>query len=149
MRRRVLPALALIAALLAGVLPAGAQPAAPAALPDLDVVDPVRFDYGDAIVEHRQVPSRNGVDLIWIDIIRPRTAEPVPAIMMVSPYFNTLGRGWRGELKTPHQGPSNPGLAVTRLLGAGTRETRFPGVVRRVLRPARVRLRRDGPARDA
>jgi X-Pro dipeptidyl-peptidase len=104
-----------------------ASPAQPG-LPDLDVVDPVRFSYEDAVRESVQVPSRNGVDQIWVDIIRPRTAagEKVPTIMMASPYFNTLGRGWRGELKTPHQGPSNPGLVATQGLGAGTAETPYP-----------------------
>jgi X-Pro dipeptidyl-peptidase len=97
-------------------------------LPDLDAIDPVRYSYEEAVRESVQVPSRNGVDLIWVDIIRPKTeaGEKVPTIMMASPYFNTLGRGWRGELKTPHQGPSNPGLAATRLLGAGTVETPYP-----------------------
>ena len=97
-------------------------------LPDLGVIDPVCFSYEDAIRESVQVPSRNGIDLIWVDVIRPRTApgETVPTIMMASPYFNTLGRGWRGELKTPHQGPSNPGLVATGLLGAGSIETPYP-----------------------
>jgi X-Pro dipeptidyl-peptidase len=97
-------------------------------LPDLDVVDPVRFDYEEAVRESVQVPSRNGVDMIWVDIIRPKTevGEKVPTIMMASPYFNTLGRGWKGELKTPHQGPSNPGLIATGVLGAGSLETPYP-----------------------
>ena len=97
-------------------------------LPDLDAVDPVRFSYEEAVRESVQVPSRNGVDQIWVDIIRPKTevGEKVPTIMMASPYFNTLGRGCRGELKSPHQGPSNPGLVATRLLGAGTIETPYP-----------------------
>ena len=121
-----------------GVLPAKAAAAQDGAkkdkpkkaepLPELDAIDPVRFSYEDAVRESVQVPSRNGVDLIWVDIIRPKTeaGEKVPTIMMASPYFNTLGRGWRGELKTPHQGPSNPGLLATRVLGAGQSETPYP-----------------------
>ena len=99
-----------------------------AALPDLDAIDPVRYSYEEAVRESVQVPSRNGIDLIWVDIIRPKTevGEKVPTIMMASPYFNTLGRGWRGELKSPHQGPSNPGLIATRVLGAGSIETPYP-----------------------
>jgi X-Pro dipeptidyl-peptidase len=131
-----LAATALPAALAGPALPPVASPKAAAAvpaaqsaaLPDLDAVDPVRFSYEEAVRESVQVPSRNGVDQIWVDIIRPKTeaGEKVPTIMMASPYFNTLGRGWRGELKTPHQGPSNPGLIATRVLGAGSVETPYP-----------------------
>ena len=28
--------------------------------------------------------------------------------MIASPYYNTLGRGWKRELKEPHQGPEAP-----------------------------------------
>ncbi|MDT7545882.1 MAG: X-Pro dipeptidyl-peptidase, partial [Actinomycetota bacterium] len=73
-------------------------------LPDMDTLDGPRYSLKDAIVEHALVPSRNGIDSIWVDIIRPRT-EPgvkVPTIMDASPYFNTLGRGWQGDCKTPH-----------------------------------------------
>lgn len=107
-------------------------------LPSLDAIDPVRFSYDDAIVEHEFITTRTGTPAgtgtglapsdtqIWIDIIRPDTDEPVPTILISSPYYNVLGRGWRGELKSPTQGPSNPGLAATRPLGAGTIETAFP-----------------------
>jgi X-Pro dipeptidyl-peptidase len=73
-------------------------------LPDMDAIDPAKYSYKDAIVEHALVPSRNGHDTIWVDIIRPKTKPgvKVPTIMDASPYFNTLGRGWSGDCKTPH-----------------------------------------------
>lgn len=125
MRRQTLAALIAVLSLLAVALPAAAVETE-SGLPDLDEIDPVRFSYDDAIRESVQVTTRNGIDQIWIDIIRPKTDEKVPAIMMASPYFNTLGRGWKGELKTPHMGPSNPGHAATRALGGGSIETPYP-----------------------
>ncbi|MBW3620452.1 MAG: CocE/NonD family hydrolase, partial [Actinobacteria bacterium] len=89
---------------------------------DLDRLDPVRYSYEDAIVEWVQVGSRNGKDRIWVDLIRPDTGdtgEPVPTILIASPYYNTLGRGWRGELKTPHQGPEVPTSPGVPLLAGG------------------------------
>jgi X-Pro dipeptidyl-peptidase len=87
------------------------------ALPDLDVVDPVRYSLDDAVVEHVRVPSRNGIDTIWVDIIRPATEPGVelPTILNASPYYNTLGRGWEGHCKTPTgttlpPSPGAPGL---------------------------------------
>jgi X-Pro dipeptidyl-peptidase len=77
------------------------------AKPDLDAVDPRRFDYEDAIVEYEHIPTRTGAEA-WVDVIRPDTDEPVPTIMIASPYYNTLGRGWKRELKEPHQGPEAP-----------------------------------------
>lgn len=84
-------------------------------LPDLDQLDPVRFVYEDAIVEHYQVPTRKnpptcnpsvGIatcpDTIWVDIVRPNTDGPVPTILMASPYFNNSGRGFKAERKIPH-----------------------------------------------
>jgi len=88
-----------------------------AGLPDLNRIDPVRFPYDSALVEHYQVPTRKNPptcipatiatcpDTIWIDVIRPDTQEKVPAIMMSSPYFNTLGRGYKAQCKSPHQSP--------------------------------------------
>jgi X-Pro dipeptidyl-peptidase len=71
------------------------------------------------------VQSRDGVDEIWVDLIRPRTAPGVrvPAIMMASPYYNTLGRGFKGECKTPTQSPPGglPGSP-----GCGKKVTAFP-----------------------
>ena len=95
-------------------------------LPDLDQIDPVRFDRDDAIVEHAQVTTRNGIDQMWVDIVRSDTDEPVPTILIVSPYYNTLGRGWRGELKQAHQGPDNPGAMVGQALGGGSTFVEFP-----------------------
>ncbi|HVF20955.1 MAG TPA: CocE/NonD family hydrolase, partial [Mycobacteriales bacterium] len=99
-----------------------ATPPQTAALPDLDRIDPVRFAYDDAIIEHYQVPTRKNPptcmpavslatcpDLVWVDVIRPNTeAVKVPTIMMSSPYFNTNGRGFKGERKTPHSTTPNP-----------------------------------------
>lgn len=102
------------------------EPVEPRPLPDLDDIDPVRFDRDAAVVEHVQVTTRGGVDRMWVDIVRPDTDEPVPTILISSPYYNTLGRGWRGELKSPHQGPSNPLGAVNRSLGGGSAEAPFP-----------------------
>jgi X-Pro dipeptidyl-peptidase len=125
MNRRPLLVVAVVWALSLALLPAaGAQEA----LPDLDAIDPVTHSYDDAIVEHVQVPSRDGVNQIWVDIIRPATepGEPVPTIMMASPYFNTLGRGYLSELKTPHAGPSDPKIVRSALYGGGGTETPFP-----------------------
>jgi X-Pro dipeptidyl-peptidase len=121
--RRVGVTVLLASGLVLGLLaPASAEGQAE---PDLDAIDPIRFDYDDAIVEFSQVTSRNGVDQIWVDIIRPDTDEPVPTILIASPYYNTLGRGWRGELKSPHQGPAIPTSPGFPALG-GTSHTPFP-----------------------
>ncbi|HEV2891525.1 MAG TPA: CocE/NonD family hydrolase [Frankiaceae bacterium] len=76
-------------------------------LPDLDRIDPVRYSYKDAVRESVQVTARDGVNQIWVDLIRPKTPAGVrvPTILMASPYFNTLGRGYKGECKTPTQSP--------------------------------------------
>lgn len=94
-------------------------------LPDMNKLDPVRYSLEDAIVEGVEVPSRNGIDTIWVDIIRPKTASGVklPVIMDASPYFNTLGRGWEGHCKTPTTGLSTP----TGTPGLGcTKQSPFP-----------------------
>ena len=135
MRRGI--ALALAVAALAGAALAGPAHSAPgtpagdeftaatppqsAGLPDLDRLDPVRFSYDGAIVEHYQVPTRKNPpscqptvslatcpDLVWVDVIRPDTTAKVPTIMMASPYFNNSGRGFKGERKKPHQATPNP-----------------------------------------
>ena len=90
----------------AGVLTPAAT-AAPGQLPDLDQIDPERFSYDEALTGFEQVTTRTGAQ-IWLDYIRPDTDDPVPTILISSPYYNTLGRGWRAELKEPHQGPSFP-----------------------------------------
>jgi X-Pro dipeptidyl-peptidase len=88
-------------------------------LPDIDKIDGPRYAMKDAIVEHALVPSRNGIDSIWVDVIRPKTKPgvKVPIIMDASPYFNTLGRGWKGDCKTPHSiaigQPGTPLLGCT------------------------------------
>lgn len=76
-------------------------------LVDPDRLDPPRYSLKTAIVQHVQVASRDGSTKIWVDLIRPRTAAGVrvPTIMDVSPYFNTLGRGWRNECKTEYATP--------------------------------------------
>jgi X-Pro dipeptidyl-peptidase len=100
-------------------------------LPDLDRLDPVRYSYKSAIVEHVQVTARDGVNMIWVDIIRPKTPKgvKVPTIMMASPYFNTLGRGFKEQCKTPHQSPpgglpTSPGTPG--LSGCADHQTPFP-----------------------
>ncbi|HEX8004706.1 MAG TPA: CocE/NonD family hydrolase [Mycobacteriales bacterium] len=145
MRRlpRLLPLLAAAVTLL-GVAQSGAAPARGTratddfnaktppqtpGLPDLDRLDPVRYSYKDAVRESVQVTARNGVDQIWVDIVRPKTSARVPTIMMASPYFNTLGRGYKGECKTPTQSPpgglpgspGGPGIS-----GCDKAQTAFP-----------------------
>jgi putative CocE/NonD family hydrolase len=95
--------------------PAGGVQASPGTastkpLPDIDKLDGPKYSMKDAIVEHALVPSRDGIDSIWVDVIRPKTKPgvKVPIIMDASPYFNTLGRGWKGDCKTPHQTAVGP-----------------------------------------
>jgi X-Pro dipeptidyl-peptidase len=88
-------------------------------LPDMARLDPVRYRIEDAVVEAYQVPSRNGIDTIWVDVVRPKTpaGTKVPVIMDASPYFNTVGRGWEGHCKTAttelNTGVGTPGLGCT------------------------------------
>ena len=79
-------------------------------LPDMATLDPARYSLKDAVIEGVEVPSRNGIDTIWVDIIRPKTKPgvKVPVIMDASPYFNTMGRGWEGHCKTPTTTMSTP-----------------------------------------
>lgn len=86
--------------------------------PDLDDIDPERFSYDDAVVEYEQISTRTGAEM-WVDVIRPDTDEPVPTILIASPYYNTLGRGWRRQLKDPHKGPDFPTSPGIPGLGAG------------------------------
>jgi X-Pro dipeptidyl-peptidase len=71
-------------------------------LPDMAQLDPVRYSLEDAVVEAVEVPSRDGITTIWVDIIRPKTKPgvKVPVIMDASPYYNTVGRGYEGHCKT-------------------------------------------------
>ena len=100
-------------------------------LPNLDRLDPVRYSYKSAVRQSVQVTARDGVNQIWVDIVRPKTAKggKVPTIMMASPYFNTLGRGYKEQCKTPHQSPpgglpTSPGAPG--LSGCAAHQTPFP-----------------------
>jgi len=102
--------------------------------PALDSVDPCQYDYSKAIIDHIQVPvpptavdaintqSAPAVDYIWVDYIHPAVPAgvKVPTIMDASPYYNMLGRGYAGILKTPYDpnAPQPPG--VERCGGATT-----------------------------
>ncbi len=153
--RRLL-SLAAVAALAAGVAAAPTSTAAVGigeefnattprqtpGLPDLDAIDPVKHSYDDAVVEHYQVPTRKNPptcmpavniatcpDTVWIDVIRPDTDAKVPSIMMSSPYFNTLGRGYKEQCKSPHQSPPGglPGSpGAPGLSGCTPNQTPFP-----------------------
>jgi X-Pro dipeptidyl-peptidase len=84
---------------------------AAAAIPNPDSLDPPIYSYSQAIVSHERVPVEPSVmdpsgtvtDYIWVDYIRPAVPAgvKVPTIMDASPYFNTLGRGYKSELKSP------------------------------------------------
>ncbi len=92
-------------------------------VPDPDSLDPpTQYVYSDAIVDHVMVPvpptvvdaippnTAPSVDYIWVDYIRPNTSttgEKVPTIMDASPYFNTLGRGYKEEYKLPFDNTLN------------------------------------------
>lgn len=121
-RARLLAGCALLLALGGVATAGGASAATPGPLPDLNQIDPVKYTYSDAIVDFAQVKTRTtaGTDQIWVDYIRPKTADKVPTIMVASPYFNTLGRGYRSELKTPHFGPSFPTSPGFPFLGPST-----------------------------
>jgi X-Pro dipeptidyl-peptidase len=116
------------ACLLAGALPglaaeatgSGAAPPAAgvgawtAGLPDLDDLDPAVHDYDEAIVSRHVITGRDGLQRIAFDLIRPATDEPVPTIMVSSPYYNTNGRfsydangNFVAMRKTPWGSPSN------------------------------------------
>jgi X-Pro dipeptidyl-peptidase len=99
--------------LLIGALPAAADTST-TPLPDLDVIDPVRFDYDEAITSRHLIEGRDGLQTIAVDLIRPNTDEPVPTIMVSSPYYNTSGRfsydangNFVAHRKTPWGSPSN------------------------------------------
>jgi X-Pro dipeptidyl-peptidase len=99
--------------LLIGALPAAADTST-TELPDLDVIDPVRFSYDEAITSRHLIEGRDGLQTIAFDLIRPDTDEPVPTIMVSSPYYNTNGRfsydadgNFVAHRKTPWGSPSN------------------------------------------
>ena len=100
--------------LIVGAVPAAATTPTAADLPDLDVIDPVRFSYDEALKSKHIITGRDGVQSIAFDLIRPDTAEPVPTIMVSSPYYNTSGRysydaagNFVAHRKTPWGSPSN------------------------------------------
>ncbi|MFC5290448.1 CocE/NonD family hydrolase [Actinokineospora guangxiensis] len=79
---------ALVAVLLA-VLCAPTRPVAPVSTPIHSYADAVRHT----------VWVDTGTARVAADVIRPRTAKPVPVIMVTSPYNTTLGRGLEEQLK--------------------------------------------------
>jgi X-Pro dipeptidyl-peptidase len=127
----------------------------PALGPSLDALDPCHADtgspsddnanysYGTAVVSHIQVPvpqttvdainpPQGGapLDTIWVDYIRPKISDstPVPTIMDASPYYNTLGRGYDGILKSPTDPNAPEPVSVERCGGANpcTNYAAFP-----------------------
>ena len=114
--------------------------------PALDSLDPCRADTGQAtddqahysyttaIKSHVQVPvpqtivdainppqgGAPNVDTIWIDYIRPNVPAgvTVPTIMDASPYYNTLGRGYDGILKSLTDPNAPEPVSVERCAGA-------------------------------
>ena len=113
----------------------GAHPtrgAAAGATPNPDTIDPPTYVYSQAIVSHERVPVASSVadpsgtitDYIWVDYIRPNVPAgvKVPTIMDASPYFNTLGRGYNSELKTPF----DPTIPAGGPLCSGCPQVPFP-----------------------
>jgi hypothetical protein len=126
----------------------------PAFGPSLDALDPCRADtgslsddnahysYSTAIVSHVQVPvpmttvdalgtgGTPAVEYVWVDYIRPNVAAgvKVPTIMDASPYYNTLGRGYDGILKSPTDPNAPEPVSVLRCGGANpcTNYAAFP-----------------------
>lgn len=98
MRRFVPVVLAALMLLPVGAVSAGAPRGEKLSIRDLD---PVRFSLKDAIVERHLVTARDGVTSLAVDVIRPDTKESVPTIYLQSPYYNTVGRGYKHETKTP------------------------------------------------
>jgi X-Pro dipeptidyl-peptidase len=128
----------------------------PALGPSLDALDPCHADtgspsddnanygYSTAVVSHIQVPvpqttvdaispppgGAPNVDTIWVDYIRPKISDstPVPTIMDASPYYNTLGRGYDGILKSPTDPSAPEPVSVERCGGANpcTNYAAFP-----------------------
>jgi X-Pro dipeptidyl-peptidase len=109
---RIFLSACLLGALVLGATPVFARPTASSvgkvdpqmergARSDMDILDPVRFKLDDAITGHRLITARDGVTSLAIDVIRPDTNEKVPTIYLQSPYYNTVGRGYLHETKTP------------------------------------------------
>jgi X-Pro dipeptidyl-peptidase len=106
--------------------------------------DTANYSYTTATVSHIQVPvpqttvdainpppgGAPNVDTIWVDYIRPKISDstPVPTIMDASPYYNTLGRGYAGTLKSPTDPNAPEPVSVERCGGANpcTNYAAFP-----------------------
>lgn len=116
---------------------AGAHAKADVGVPDPDSLDPpTQYQYSQAIVDHVRVSvattvvdtdpthSLPNTDFIWVDYIHPNTPPNVhvPTIMDASPYFNTLGRGYRSQLKSPF----DPSIPETYPLCGGCPQVPFP-----------------------
>jgi X-Pro dipeptidyl-peptidase len=113
--RRAVAAVALIAALTAGVaVPVSSAAAAETAISVVDGRTQPVFDYEGAVRERVFLPvpgvdqDLDGVtDVTAIDIIRPAESEgalDVPAIIDASPYYTTVGRGNESQLLTDSDG---------------------------------------------
>lgn len=112
---RGVAALAVLALLVAaGPVEAGAdkKKAGGGRKPNLEKIDPVRFKLEDAVVEHTFVTARDGLTELAVDTIRPDTEQAVPTIFFQSPYYNTLGRGYRHERKLHWSDPAIEPLGV-------------------------------------
>jgi len=103
----------LVAAALFQAIPASAGHE----LPNLDEIDPERFSLAEAIVEREIITARDLTTSLALDIIRPNTTEKVPTIFFQSPYYNTSGRGYKAEKKTPWGSPA---------IGVGSPQVPFP-----------------------
>lgn len=121
---------ALVAAVVLGASPTHGSAAA--GVPNPDTLDPPIYAYSQAITSHVRVPVAPSVadpsgtvtDYIWVDYIRPSVPAgvKVPTIMDSSPYFNTLGRGYKSELKTPF----DPTIPAGGPLCSGCPQVPFP-----------------------
>ncbi|MGH2739565.1 MAG: CocE/NonD family hydrolase [Actinomycetota bacterium] len=109
----VIAALAALALLLSGPAEAGGKKSPRnERKPNLDTIDPVRFELEDAIVEHTFVTARDGLTQLAVDVIRPDTEQSVPTIFFQSPYYNTVGRGYKHERKLQWGDPAIEPVAL-------------------------------------
>ena len=126
-RRALLAAGALVAAVAVSPIARwarcrGRQPDRPRPWVSGDHTIPV-FDLESAISEHIEVETgmdgdQNGIeDRIFVDLLRPDTAEKVPLIVRASPYYGLGPRGWEQEYFVPR------GYAVAKVSLPGTDES--------------------------
>lgn len=124
-RRTLLAAGALVAAVAVSPVEPGAAAATqtdPRPWVSGDRTIPV-FDLASAISERIEVETgmdgdQNGVeDRIFVDLLRPDTAEKVPLIVRASPYYGLGPRGWEQEYFVPR------GYAVAKVSLPGTDES--------------------------